>query len=83
MFTLLDVGNFFLFISGFLMIRTAYRDREVLTGYDFIGSLMLAIGISFAMVFYFQMGYYVSILLTIPNYAYWIVVIISLLKNRK
>ena len=30
MFTMLDVGNFFLFISGFLMIYTAYLDRDVL-----------------------------------------------------
>ena len=83
MFTMLDVGNFFLFISGFLMIRTAYRDRGVLAGYDLIGSLMLAVGISFALVFYFQMGYYVSIFLTMPNYLYWIVVVVSLLRNRE
>ena len=48
MFTMLDLGSFFLFISGFLMIHTAYKDRGVLTGYNFIGSLMLAIGISFS-----------------------------------
>jgi len=39
MFSLLDVGNFFLFISGFLMIYTAYKDREVLTGYNFTGTI--------------------------------------------
>jgi hypothetical protein len=83
MFTMLDVGNFFLFISGFLMIRTAYKDRDVLTGYNLVGSLMLAIGISFALIFYFQEGYYVSIFLTMPNYLYWIVVVASLLRKRK
>ena len=82
MFTMLDLGNFFLFISGFLMIRTAYRDRDVLKGYNLVGSLMLAIGISFVLIFYFQMGYYVSIFLTLPNYLYWIVVVVSLLRNR-
>ena len=54
MFTMLDVGNFFLFISGFLMIYTAYQDRNVLSGYNLVGSLMLAIGISFVIVFYIQ-----------------------------
>ncbi len=54
MFTMLDVGNFFLFISGFLMIHTAYKDRKVLSGYNFTGSLMLAIGISFVIIFYLQ-----------------------------
>lgn len=83
MFTMLDVGNFFLFISGFLMIHTAYKDRDVLTGYNFVGSLMLAIGISFVIVFYLQEGFYVSTFLTMPNYLYWIVVVVSLLRNRK
>lgn len=83
MFTMLDLGNFFLFISGFLMIHTAWKDREVLTGYNFLGSLMLAIGISFVIVFYLQQGFYVSTFLTLPNYLYWIVVVVSLLRNRK
>ena len=82
MFSLLDVGNFFLFISGFLMINTAYKDRKVLSGYNFTGSLMLAIGISFVIVFYLQEGFYVSTFLTLPNYLYWIVVVVSLLRNR-
>ena len=83
MFSFLDLGNLFLFVSGFLMINTAYKDREVLTGYNLTGSLMLAIGISFMMIFYLQEGYYVSIFLTLPNYLYWIVVVASLLRRSK
>jgi len=81
--TTLDIGNFFLFISGFLMIRTAYRDRQILKGYDLTGSLLLATGITFALIFYAQMGYWLSILLTIPNYGYWLVVVASLLKKQR
>ena len=83
MFSFLDFGNFFLFISGFLMIYTAYKDREVLTGYNFIGSLMLAVGITFVIVFYLQEGYYISTFLTIPNYLYWIVVLTALIQKRR
>lgn len=83
MFTMLDLGNFFLFISGFLMIKTAYEDRDVLTGYNLMGSLMLAIGITFVIVFYLQQGFWVSTFLTMPNYLYWIVVSVSLIRNRK
>jgi len=83
MFTMLDVGNFFLFISGFLMIYTAYQDRDVLSGYNLMGSLMLAIGISFVIVFYIQQGFWVSTFLTLPNYLYWIVVVVSLLRNKR
>jgi hypothetical protein len=80
--TTLDIGNLFLFISGFLMIRTAYRDRQVLKGYDLTGSLLLATGITFALIFYAEMGYWLSILLTLPNYSYWLVVVASLLRKR-
>jgi hypothetical protein len=82
MFSLLDVGNFFLFISGFLMIYTAYKDREVLTGYNFTGTVMLATGISFVIVFYLQEGYYISTVLTLPNYFYWLVVITALVQQK-
>ncbi len=83
MFSLLDVGNFFLFISGFLMIYTAYKDREVLTGYNFTGTIMLATGISFVIVFYLQEGYYISTVLTLPNYFYWLVVITTLVQQKR
>lgn len=83
MFTMLDVGNFFLFISGFLMIYTAYRDRDVLTGYNFVGTLMLATGITFVIVFYIQEGYYVSTFLTLPNYFYWLVVLTALINQKR
>lgn len=65
------------------MIYTAYKDREVLTGYNFIGSLMLAIGITFVIIFYIQEGYYVSTFLTLPNYLYWIVVLTALIQKRR
>lgn len=83
MFTFLDLGNFFLFVSGFLMIHTAYKDRDILTGYNFMGTLMLAIGISFVIMFYLQESFYVSAFLTLPNYLYWIVVLASLVRNRE
>jgi hypothetical protein len=77
--TLLDAGNFFLFISGFLMFYTAYKDRSVLKGYDPIGTSLLIIGLTLILGFYIQKGYWVSFFLTLPNYSYWLVVGYSLL----
>jgi hypothetical protein len=82
MYSTLDMGNFFLFISGFLMIYTAYKDRNVLKGYNLIASTMLTIGITFVLVFYLQEGYYISTFLTLPNYGYWLVVNIYLLLPK-
>ncbi len=69
MFTSLDVGNF-IFISGFLMIYTAYQDRNMLSDHNLVGSLMLAIGISFVIFFYIQQRFWLSTFLTMPNYLY-------------
>ncbi|MBN2334645.1 hypothetical protein JXL21_03730 [Candidatus Bathyarchaeota archaeon] len=80
--SLLDVGNLFIFVSGFMMIRTAYRDRAVLRGYNLVGSLSLAVGITLVILFYAFEGYWVSVFLTLPNYGYWIVVVASLLRTR-
>ncbi len=80
--TTLDVGNLFLFLSGFLMIYTAYRDREVLKGYNLLGTLMLVLGIGLVIVFYVQEGYWVSVILTLPNYGYWLVVAVALIRAR-
>ncbi len=80
--TTLDVGNFFLFLSGFLMIYTAYRDREVLKGYNLLGTLMLVLGIGLVIVFYVQEGYWVSVFLTLPNYGYWLVVAAALIRTH-
>jgi hypothetical protein len=83
MFTILDIGNLFLFISGFMMIYTAYKDRKVLTGYNFLGTVLLATGITFTIIFYIQEGYYISTLLALPNYLYWIVVLTALIQRSR
>jgi hypothetical protein len=82
MYSTLDIGNFFLFISGFLMIYTAYKDRNVLKRYNLIGSAMLAIDITFVMIFYLQERYYISTFFTLPNYGYWLMVVFSLISSH-
>lgn len=83
MISLLDVANLFIFCSGVLMIFTAYRDRSVLRGYNFLGTIMISLAITFMLGFYAQEGYWLSFILTLPNYGYWLVVLVSLMKIRK
>jgi len=82
MISLLDAANFFLFASGFLMLYTAYRDREVLKGYNMTGTLLIVLAVTFFLLYYFQEGFWLSLLLTLPNYGYWLIVGVSLLRNR-
>lgn len=79
---LLDAGNLFLFLSGFLMLYTAYKDRKVLRGYNLPGTILIVLAIGLAFAFYAQQGYWLSFALTLPNWTYWLIVCTSILKMR-
>ena len=79
---LLDAGNLFLFLSGFLMLYTAYKDRKVLKGYNLLGTLLIVLAIGLALAYYAQQGYWLSFVLTLPNYTYWLIVCASILSRR-
>ncbi len=77
---LLDAGNVFLFLSGFLMLYTAYRDRKVLRGYNLLGTVLIVLAIGMALAYYAQQGYWLSFALTLPNWSYWLIVCSSILR---
>ena len=79
---LLDAGNVFIFISGFLMLKTAYKDRNVLKGYNLTGTLLITIGLSLMLSYFVQQGFWVSFFLTLPNYSYWVMVSAWILSKR-
>ena len=79
---LLDAGNVFLFLSGFLMLYTAYRDRKVLKGYNLPGTILIVLAIGLALAFYAQQGYWLSFALTLPNWTCWLIVCTSILRMR-
>jgi len=79
---LLDAGNLFLFLSGFLMLYTAYKDRKVLKGYNLLGTLLIVLAIGLALAYYAQQGYWLSFALTLPNYTYWLIVCTSILGRK-
>jgi hypothetical protein len=80
--TLLDAGNVFLFASGFLMLHTAYKDRNVLRGYNLSGTIVIVVAISLFLAYYAQQGFWLSLALTLPNYCYWLIVAVSVTRNQ-
>lgn len=82
MIFLLDVANIFMFGSGFFMFYTAYKDRNVLKGYNLPGTILISLAITFMLAFYAQEDYWLSFVLTIPNYSYWLIVLASLIRNK-
>ncbi len=79
---LLDLANVFLFASGFLMLFTAYKDRNVLRGYNLTGTLLIVTAISLFLAYYIQQGFLLSFFLTVPNYGYWLIVFSSIVKKK-
>jgi hypothetical protein len=79
--TFLDIGNVFIFLSGILLLNTAYRDRRVLRGYSLAGTILILLGLTFFIVFYIQQSFWLSLLLSLPNYFYWMIVATNL--NRR
>ena len=79
---LLDIANVFLFGSGFLMLYTAYKDRDVLRGYNFTGTLLIVTAISLFLAYYAQQEFWLSFVLTVPNYVYWLMVCFAVVKKR-
>lgn len=82
MISLLDVGNVFFFTSGFLMLYTAYKDRKVLKGYNLLGAIQIVLAVTFFLAFYIQQGFWLSLILTLPNYGYWVFVALSIIVSR-
>ena len=72
-----------MFCSGVLMFYTAYMDRSVLRGYNFLGTFLISLAVTFMLAFYAQEGYWLSFFLTLPNYGFWLVVLVSLFRRRK
>ncbi len=81
MISLLDVANIFFFGSGFFMFYTVYKDRNVLRGYNFPGTMLIVLAVTFTLAFYAQEGFWLSFVLIIRNYCYWLLVLASLIRN--
>ena len=64
------------------MLKTAYKDRNVLKGYNLTGTLLITIGLSLMLSYFVQQGFWVSFFLTLPNYSYWVIVSVSILSKR-
>ena len=79
---LLDIANVFLFGSGFLMLYTAYKDRNILRGYNFTGTLLIVTAISLFLAYYAQQEFWLSFVLTLPNYGYWLIVCVSVIRKQ-
>lgn len=68
------VANALFLISSYPMIREALKNRAVLRGFSFSGSLCTSAGMITMLAAYLYMGSYFSVLLAVPTAAYWLIV---------
>jgi len=72
------VGNIIMLIAVLLLTRSVIRDRKILMGFDFTGSLFTLIGLIFFMEGYYEIGEYGSVIVAVPTIAFWLAVVLSL-----
>jgi multisubunit Na+/H+ antiporter MnhG subunit len=77
---LLDMGNIVMFIGTLLLIRSVLKNRNVLKGYDPIGSLLTMIGMLLFDAFYVVIGNEFSLVIASFTTAYWILTSVYSIK---
>jgi hypothetical protein len=78
---LLNLGNIVMFIGTLLLIRVVIKDRNVLRGYDPIGSFLSFLGMAFFDAFYVEINNQFSLWIALVTTAYWFLVSICTIRN--
>jgi len=76
------IGNMTTFIGTILLIRTLFKNRRTLKGYNIIGSLLTSFAMVCFIIAFYTINDLISIGLTMVTFLYWIFVTIFLFKNK-
>jgi hypothetical protein len=68
---LFNIGNLFLFIASFPLLKTLIQDRNQLKGYSPIGTTLTFFGIVLFSIAFFVDGVYISNFLNLSTMIFW------------
>ena len=77
-----DIANVVFLIGTSLLIHAIYKNRNVLRGFQPIGSLLTLIAMSFIQFNYWQMGMLKSFIFSLPTVAFWILASVYSIRNH-
>jgi len=76
-----DIGNAVCLVGTVLLIYAIFKNRNVLKGFQPIGSLLTFIAMSFFEFNYYQMCMWKSFLFSLPTVALWFVTSFYSIRN--
>jgi len=76
------IGNIICAIGTILQIITVVRNRDVLKGYGFIGSLLTFIAVGFFTYGFYQLDDILSVLFALVTLSFWLLVTLFSLRLR-
>ena len=79
---LFDVMNTLFIVSVIPSVYRVLKHRDSLNGHSLIGAILTTAGLCLALIAYEVLGYYNSILLTLPTLLFWFLKTIFLVKNH-
>ena len=68
------VANFICAIGTLLQVMAVIKNRKILKGYDFVGSLLTFLAVVLFQIGFYLIGEYLSVALGFITVAYWFLV---------
>ena len=69
------IANILFIAASVPNISRALKDRNVLKGFSFSGAVLQVLGMTVMMAGYYAMTSNINILLGVPNYIYWALIV--------
>jgi len=76
------IANIFFGLGSILLIKDVIKDRSILRGYSWIGSLLTALGLVSIMWAYYESKFWTSMLIGGTQTIYWILVFVYVTQIR-
>lgn len=75
------IANIFFLIGTIILIYSIIKNRNVLKGFQPVGSFLSLIAISWVQFNYFQMNYWENFWLSLPTWGLWLLATVFSIKN--
>jgi hypothetical protein len=76
-----DIANIVFLIGTLFLIHAIYKNRNVLRGFQPVGSLLTLIAMSFIQFNYYQMDMWKSFIFSLPTTTLWLLASVYSIRN--
>jgi uncharacterized membrane protein len=76
------IGNIIMTIGTLLLMRSVFKNKKALQGYDLIGSILTFVALLFLLNGFISSSQYASVVFALVTVSYWSFVVTFKLKTR-